>query len=493
MHPRRSSRHRRRRSHDLHLHGHGVRRRVRVRSVQPGIRHDPRRGPENLLSNGTFEGHGSGSLTGWKGQDASLALVSRRRWRLRDSQHVDGGPRHLTASRPSPTPSTYGQCRRRLHRRGRVNALNGKSVCLKVTEGARPAQTVTVLRERQRRTGRTLPGIDYTALAEGDTLNYHGHPEDAGGRAPFPIDTGTIDSRACRGDLSHRPTSTPTRSRRPRSTSRGIRPERAASLGTTSTETAAARPSPRSTHRTRATRTRPSPPARRTCTRSPRSTRRPNRPVKPGDRDHARGRRLREPRRRRRHRLPSQRPRLQRRSRPERQLPAGRHGRPDRPGLVRQGARAWRPPVRLRIAGPSTPASTRAGVSTMPRWSLSRKPRGAGDSEDNETGARESDGLLHVLHRPRRPGGDRCEREGLLQLRPRQLASHRDQRQLRHVGRVRAGDPEEAGSSRPRRSPAQCTLAYWHQAAWSTTGDDQASPTCARSGPTSRMRASSSS
>ncbi len=30
----------------------------------------------NLLPNGTFEGSGSGSLTGWKGQSASISLVA---------------------------------------------------------------------------------------------------------------------------------------------------------------------------------------------------------------------------------------------------------------------------------------------------------------------------------------------------------------------------------------------------------------------------------
>jgi hypothetical protein len=30
----------------------------------------------NLLANGTFEGSGSGSLSGWKGQNASLSLVA---------------------------------------------------------------------------------------------------------------------------------------------------------------------------------------------------------------------------------------------------------------------------------------------------------------------------------------------------------------------------------------------------------------------------------
>ena len=30
----------------------------------------------NLLSNGDFEGSGSGSLTGWKGQSATLALAA---------------------------------------------------------------------------------------------------------------------------------------------------------------------------------------------------------------------------------------------------------------------------------------------------------------------------------------------------------------------------------------------------------------------------------
>jgi hypothetical protein len=125
----------------------------------------------NLLPNGTFEGSGSGSLTGWKGQSATLSLVAG-----------DGGGFGARAAR-SGTATTYGIITKPTPpvtnavagsvylANGRINAPAGKSVCLKIKEdGTAPATKTSCVNG----TGawQTLPQLSYTAGADGDTLTF---------------------------------------------------------------------------------------------------------------------------------------------------------------------------------------------------------------------------------------------------------------------------------------------------------------------------------
>jgi hypothetical protein len=125
----------------------------------------------NLLPNGTFEGSGSGSLTGWKGQSATVSLVAG-----------DGGGFGARAAR-SGTATTYGIITKPTPpvtnavggtvymANGRINAPAGKSVCLKIKEDGTAPGTKTACTNG---TGawQTLPELDYTANADGDTLTY---------------------------------------------------------------------------------------------------------------------------------------------------------------------------------------------------------------------------------------------------------------------------------------------------------------------------------
>jgi acid phosphatase type 7 len=128
-------------------------------------------GSVNLLPNGTFEGSGSGSLTGWKGQSASLALVAG-----------DGGGFAARSSRtgsatifgiitkPTP-PVTDADAGTVYTANGRALGVSGKSICLKIAEeGAAPASATSCANG----TGawQTLPELDYTALADGDSLTF---------------------------------------------------------------------------------------------------------------------------------------------------------------------------------------------------------------------------------------------------------------------------------------------------------------------------------
>ena len=57
----------------------------------------------NLLANGTFEGSGSGSLAGWKGQNASLSLVAGDGGGF--GAQGDANGERVRATRSSPRPS----------------------------------------------------------------------------------------------------------------------------------------------------------------------------------------------------------------------------------------------------------------------------------------------------------------------------------------------------------------------------------------------------
>src|SRR6478736_9599325 len=97
----------------------------------------------NLLPNGTFEGSGSGSLTGWKGQSASLALVTG-----------DGGGFAARASRTGtadiygvitkPTPPVTDTDAGTVYiATGRALGVSGKSICLKLAEAGSQTSSKT--------------------------------------------------------------------------------------------------------------------------------------------------------------------------------------------------------------------------------------------------------------------------------------------------------------------------------------------------------------
>jgi chitodextrinase len=125
----------------------------------------------NLLPNGTFEGSGTGSLTGWKGQSASLSLVTGDGSGF-GARALRSGTATTYGIITKPTPPVTNAVAGTVYTaNGRINAVAGKSVCLKIKEdGAQTATNTSCING----TGawQTLPQLDYTAGADGDTLTF---------------------------------------------------------------------------------------------------------------------------------------------------------------------------------------------------------------------------------------------------------------------------------------------------------------------------------
>ena len=123
----------------------------------------------NLLTNGTFEGTGSGSLTGWKGQNASLALVpgDGGGFAAQVTRTAKDNYAILTAAKTVPTATagtTYSAD-------GRFMAPVGKSICLKLKEtGA--ATTSAMSCAPGTGAWATIPEVSYTVQTTGDGLNF---------------------------------------------------------------------------------------------------------------------------------------------------------------------------------------------------------------------------------------------------------------------------------------------------------------------------------
>jgi hypothetical protein len=122
----------------------------------------------NLLVNGDFEGTGSGSLTGWKTSNASLSLVTGDGggFAAKVTYGGSGTTYSLVAVAKVVKVGTAGT---RYLADGRFNAASGKPVCLKLHEtGAVNASGTTC----SNGTGAwaTLPELSYTLQHDGDGL-----------------------------------------------------------------------------------------------------------------------------------------------------------------------------------------------------------------------------------------------------------------------------------------------------------------------------------
>jgi hypothetical protein len=124
----------------------------------------------NLLANGDFEGTGSGTLSGWKASNATLSLVAG-----------DGGG-HAAKVAYGGTGTTYsivtsskvvksGTAGAVYLADGRFNAPSGKSVCLKLHETGAVNVSATSCATG---TGgwATLPELSYTLQLDGDSLAF---------------------------------------------------------------------------------------------------------------------------------------------------------------------------------------------------------------------------------------------------------------------------------------------------------------------------------
>jgi len=122
----------------------------------------------NLLTNGDFEGTGSGSLAGWKGQSASLSLVTGDGGGFGAKVAFAGGATTYGIVTSSKVVSS-GASGAAYVADGRFNAPSGKTVCLKLKEAGTVSASKTSCASG---TGgwATLPELSYAVQATGDSL-----------------------------------------------------------------------------------------------------------------------------------------------------------------------------------------------------------------------------------------------------------------------------------------------------------------------------------
>ena len=122
----------------------------------------------NLLANGDFEGTGSGSLAGWKTSSASLSLVTGDGggFAARVAYSGSGSTYSIVATAKVVKSGTAGTA---YTADGRFNAPSGKSVCLKLHE---TGTVNTAANSCATGTGgwATLPELTYTLQHDGDGL-----------------------------------------------------------------------------------------------------------------------------------------------------------------------------------------------------------------------------------------------------------------------------------------------------------------------------------
>ena len=124
----------------------------------------------NLLANGTFEGPGSGSLSGWKGQNSSLSLTTGDGggFAAKVTRTSKASSYAIVASAKPVTSTTAGTT---YTADGRYNAPTGKTLCLKLKETGSASSS-----KDSCATGTgdwaTFPQLRYVALATGDGLTF---------------------------------------------------------------------------------------------------------------------------------------------------------------------------------------------------------------------------------------------------------------------------------------------------------------------------------
>jgi hypothetical protein len=145
----------------------------------------------NLLANGDFEGSGSGSLAGWKGQSATLALVGGNGGGFA-AQATRSGTATTFGIITKPAPAVASAVAGTVYTaNGQALGVNGKSICLKIKEaGARTATDSSCAIANG--SWQTLPKLDYTALADGDSLTFYVVQKNAASGNTLVVDNLTL-------------------------------------------------------------------------------------------------------------------------------------------------------------------------------------------------------------------------------------------------------------------------------------------------------------
>lgn len=139
----------------------------------------------NLLTNGDFEA-GGGSLTGWKGQSATLALVPGD-GSANAAKVTLSGTTGTYAIKTSANVVASAGAGDIYTADGRFNAPSGKSVCFKVKEAGTTSKTVTGCTTG---TGgwATLAELSYTVVSSGDSLSFFVEQKKAVSGDSFVVD-----------------------------------------------------------------------------------------------------------------------------------------------------------------------------------------------------------------------------------------------------------------------------------------------------------------
>ena len=126
----------------------------------------------NLLTNGNFEGSGSGSLTGWKGRSAALSLVGGDGggFGARVAYNSTTATYAIAATSSFVKSTTAGTT---YNANGRFQAPATKSVCLKIGEsGTTTASVQSCAKGAGASTWASLPQLTYSAKSSGDKLQF---------------------------------------------------------------------------------------------------------------------------------------------------------------------------------------------------------------------------------------------------------------------------------------------------------------------------------
>ena len=124
----------------------------------------------NLLTNGDFEGTGSGSLAGWKGTNATLSLVTGDGGGF-GAQVTYSGTGTTYAIATTAKVVSSGTAGTVYLADGRFNAPSGKTVCLKLHEAGAVVASGTSCAGGTG-TWATLPELSYTLQNSGDSLTF---------------------------------------------------------------------------------------------------------------------------------------------------------------------------------------------------------------------------------------------------------------------------------------------------------------------------------
>jgi hypothetical protein len=151
----------------------------------------------NLVANGTFEGSGSGSLSGWSGSGGSLALATGsgggHAARLTAKKGASQTHAYLTSK-----PVTGAVAGAVYHVAGQVESgLAGQSVCLVLNEvKAGTSTSVGSTKSCRTATGswQSVPTVNHTVMTSGDSLTVNVSESPAVSGATFAFDNIVLES-----------------------------------------------------------------------------------------------------------------------------------------------------------------------------------------------------------------------------------------------------------------------------------------------------------